>query len=94
MSKSITFSTVHELAAGPKLTLAIAAIDGAALRSSVLTVLDGLRRVAKDSPTAKVLAEYFTDCLNRADRLSDTAQYHADLKRISLALSLVNLGDL
>lgn len=87
------YSTVHELVTGPKASLACASIDAGALRASIVSILDGLRRVAKDSPTAKVLADYFGGCLNEADRLIEVPAYHADLKRIALALSLVQLGD-
>lgn len=90
------YSTVHELVTGPKASLACASIDAGSLRASIVTIIDGLRRVANTShkPTAKVLADYFGGCLNEADRLIEVPAYHADLKRIALALSLVTLGDL
>lgn len=87
------YSTVHELVTGPKASLACASIDAGALRASIVTIIDGLRRVTT-SNTAVALTAYFSDCLNEADRLSEVGAYHADLKRIALALSLVTLGDL
>lgn len=88
------FSTVHELSAGPKALLASCQIEAGALRTSIVEILSGLRRVGQTSPVSASLAAYFSGCLDEADRTSFVAGYNADLKRIALALSCINMGDL
>lgn len=88
------FSTVHELSAGPKALLASAQIDAGDLRTSIVEIISGLRRVGEHSLLAKHLDEYFTAILGEADRTSFVAGYQSDLRRIALALSLINMGDL
>jgi len=92
MSKTPTFSTIHELASGPKFHLACAQIDAVPLRASIQDAIDKLVRVK--SPAANALAAHFQGALDRTATLRVEAEYHYQLKRIALALSLVELGDL
>lgn len=91
---SIQNRTINALmeTANIKLSIAIAEIHPADMVGDIERAIEGLNRV--NSPTSKMLAGHFETLLIRATSIFERSYRHAEIKRIAIAIGLINLGDL
>lgn len=88
-------TTIKSLTEKAKLALAFEQIDEAAICAEIESAIANMQRIG--TPTALTLATHFRNVYTTAK--IDTAHggaalRHSELKRIALAVSLINLGDL
>jgi len=86
------FTTIHELTSSAAAALAREDIDTQSIYDDLIRRADGLRQI-KNNSNALAIAKIVTDALGVARR-AEPAQYRFELKRMSMLLACVTLGDL